>query len=135
MNESGCCKDVCTMNELEFLRASAIKMNGPFCENGDCLDFDGAHPFHFNAVERAFREGQDKLRPLLAEAEENAKFWQDAAGFWKEAHRKVKHALDITEEDRDDARDMLDVIVEITDKKSGESVIEAVQRLRDAADL
>lgn len=132
------CLPNCASVELDELRKFRDHMNGPECKDTNCLDYDGAHPFHQNALENAHAVGQDKMRPALLEAQAEVAYWKDAHAKLYECfvqqgdhYIKLRKALDIAEEDRDDARNMLDAIALEVGKEPGESVLEAVKRYID----
>ncbi len=52
--------------EVERLKEQLAGFLGPKCEAKECPDYDGAHPYHANAIEKAHDAGQALLR------EENA---------------------------------------------------------------
>lgn len=47
-----------TKKELEEAKKELAKHRGPECKDKECPDYDGAHPFHDNEVERFWREKQ-----------------------------------------------------------------------------
>jgi len=47
-----------TKRQLKEANEELAKHRGPECKDKDCPDYDGAHPFHDNEVERFWREKQ-----------------------------------------------------------------------------
>lgn len=72
------CLPNCASVELDELRKFRDSFNGPECKDAECLDYDGAHPFHQNALEKAHNAAQEEILPDLREAQAEVKHWKDA---------------------------------------------------------
>lgn len=48
--------------EVERLKDQLAGFLGPKCEAKECPDYDGAHPYHANAIEKAYEAGQKAVR-------------------------------------------------------------------------
>ncbi len=74
-------------NEAETrTKLAEEKLYGPACPNEECPDYDGAHPFHDNVVERFWREKQKEYVPRSELAR--------VTGLWKKAENDLTIALD-----------------------------------------
>lgn len=48
--------------EIEGLKGNLAKVRGPECQNKECLDYDGEHPFHQNIAAVAHEQAQKPMR-------------------------------------------------------------------------
>ena len=63
--------------KLSKLMGSLSKLMGPKCEDKDCPDHDGGHPYHENALEKAYEKGQVVAKELMKECKRQLETLKD----------------------------------------------------------
>lgn len=74
--------------EVRRLRAVVMMLGGPECQDSDCPDHDGGHPFHSSQTEMFWNDVQSSYRGETDKV--------PAAAMWGREYRKLRaaaHAL------------------------------------------